>query len=250
MPHDPASTPEVIEVAEGFYVRQAVDNIAWMDMGDGMLVVDALEQDHLEKDVLAAMQRTVPDTPVRTVLNTHTHHDHIALNNAFAQHFGADIFNMRDAEIPKGGRWFEGPKRKVRMIPVPGIHTDTDCLVWGQTDRVLFTGDLFGWGLIPTEKPLVKEVLSDIEGVYNQMLDLHPETVIPGHGPVCTAAELKRWLEYFHWLIAEVKRLKQEGRSDAEIRSQLTAPEDMADWWRFTDWKHEDSLGKVLKSID
>ena len=44
---DPADVAKIITVADGLWVRQAIDNITWIDLGDGGLVVDALEEDHL-----------------------------------------------------------------------------------------------------------------------------------------------------------------------------------------------------------
>ena len=44
MTTDPAETPTIVTVGEGFYVRQAVDNIAWIDLGEYAIVIDALEQ--------------------------------------------------------------------------------------------------------------------------------------------------------------------------------------------------------------
>ncbi len=240
---------EIIEIAEGFYLRQAVDNIAWMDMGDGVLIVDALEQERLESEVIAAIRDTMGDRPVEYVLNTHPHYDHVALNNAFAEHFGAKVFNARIAEIPSGGRWFEGPERKVHMIPMGGTHTAEDCIVWVPDDHVLFTGDIFGWGLIPTSRPLKDAVVERIDQVYQRMIDLDPQTVIPGHGPTCTKAELQRWVTYFHDLIEQVPKLKEQGMDAAAIQDEIDPPADMKDWWRFTEWKHEDSVSKVIKSF-
>ena len=38
-----AETPKMIVIGDGIHVRQEVDNIAWLDMGDYLLVVDALQ---------------------------------------------------------------------------------------------------------------------------------------------------------------------------------------------------------------
>jgi glyoxylase-like metal-dependent hydrolase (beta-lactamase superfamily II) len=150
---EPTDTPQVIKVADGLYVRQEVDNIAWIDMGTYALVVDALEQASLEREVLDAMELTIGRKPVRYVLNTHTHYDHTALNEAFRRHFGAEIVNQDTCGIPADGRWFEG-RRRVWMFPAPGCHTDEDCCVWCPDDGALFVGDIFGWGLIPLTRPL------------------------------------------------------------------------------------------------
>ncbi|MBV9468598.1 MAG: hypothetical protein JOZ57_05085, partial [Abitibacteriaceae bacterium] len=39
-----------------------------------------------------------------------------------------------------------------------------------------------------------------------------------------------------------VTPLAAEGKSVEEIEEQVPAPEDMHDWWRFTDWKHKKNI--------
>jgi len=240
-------TPKLITVAEGFCVRQEVDNIAWIDLGGCAVVVDALEHAELEGEVLGLIARTLGDAPVRYVLNTHTHYDHTALNEAFRRR-GAEIVNQGTASIPPDGRWFEGTKRKVLMLPLPGCHTDEDCVVRVEPEGALFTGDIFGWGLIPSGG--LDDAMADrLLETYRRMIDFGAETVVPGHGPLCATAELKRWVEYFRWLRRQVGAAIAAGKGDREIRKQLPPPDDMRHWWRFLDWKHEDSLGKVLGAV-
>jgi cyclase len=244
---DPTDTPQVIKVADGLYVRQEVDNIAWIDMGTYALVVDALEQASLEREVLDAMELTIGRKPVRYVLNTHTHYDHTALNEAFRRHFGAEIVNQDTCGIPADGRWFEG-RRRVWMFPAPGCHTDEDCCVWCPDDGALFVGDIFGWGLIPLTRPLRGDTVRLLEETYARLIDLGAGTVVPGHGPICSTAELRRWVEYLHWLIAEVNGACAAGKSDEEVLDEVAPPDDMLGWWRFVKWKHTDSVQKVLRS--
>jgi len=246
---DIAETPQLLEPAKGFFVRQAVDNMAWADMGDHVIVVDALEQPVLEGEVMEAIRSTTAGKPVRWVLNTHTHHDHTALNDAFQRLFGADIVNAATRRIPADGRWFEGPLRRILMLPTPGCHTEGDCVVWSPADGVLCVGDIFGWGLIPLSGPLDDDSARTLETTVERLIDLGAATVVPGHGPLCTTAELRRWLDYFRWLRREVVRASTAGGSDATIRTALSPPEDMRAWWRFLQWKHEDSLDKVLAAV-
>ena len=249
MATDPAETPKIVTVAEGFYVRQEVDNIAWMDLGECALVVDALEQPQLEKEVFDAIASTLCDKPVRYLLNTHTHGDHTALNAAFHRRFGTEIVNQRTVRIEPEGRWFEGSRRRVLMLPMPGLHTSEDCLVWVPTDKALFVGDLFGWGLIPISAGLSEETAKLFVETYRRLIDFDANVVIPGHGPLCTPAELERLVEYFDWLREQTQRAVSAGRTDAQIVRQVQPPEDMKTWWRFTLWKHEDSLQKVLGAV-
>ena len=244
MPIDPCETAKIIPVADGLFVRQAVDNMAWMDLGDYAVVVDALEQGELEGEVFAAIRKTMGDKKVRYVLNTHTHYDHVALNGAFQNRYGAEIVNAETRRIADDGVWFEGPRRRVLLLPMPLCHTAEDCVVRVEPDKALFVGDIFGWGLIPRD--LGRGTAELLVNTYNRLIEFGASTVVPGHGPICATAELKRWVDYFNWLRATIGRACAAGTSDSQIRRETPPPDDMRTWWRFLQWKHEDSVSKVL----
>jgi len=246
---DPAETPTIVSVSDGFYVRQAVDNIAWIDLGEFAVVVDALEQPELEDEVFEAIRSTIDGKEIRFVLNTHTHYDHTALNDAFRREFGSEIVNQQTCRISPDGRRFDGARRSLLMLPMGGCHTSEDCIVWAETDKALFVGDIFGWGLIPAESGLDRRMAARLLETYKRLIDFGASVVVPGHGPVATGAELKRWVEYFNWLIDEVARAVAAGRTDAQIVTETPPPDDMKGWWRFVLWKHSDSLGKVAAAV-
>ncbi len=246
---DQADVPKLIQVGEAFTIRQAVDNMAWIDLGEYAVVVDALEQGELEQEVLGAIAQTLPGRGVRYVLNTHTHYDHVALNAALVRRHGAEVVNNAAGAIPPEGRWFQGPRRRLLMLPLPSCHTEDDCVVWAPEDRVLLVGDIFGWGLIPLTGELRTETAALLVETYDRLIAFDAAVVVPGHGPLCSTAELKRWVEYLDWLIRGVRRACEGGLSDKAIRRQVAPPEDMAGWWRFLAWKHEDSLTKVLRAV-
>ncbi len=249
MTPESADTPKIITIADGFHVRQAVDNMAWIDLGDYAIVVDALEQPELETEVLEAIASALPGRGVRYVLNTHTHYDHVALNDALVRRHGAEVVDNARGGIPLEGRWFEGSRRKVLMLPLPSCHTEEDCIVWAPQDRVLLVGDIFGWGLIPLSCELRTETAQMLVDAYSRLTAFDAAVVVPGHGPLATTADLKRWVDYLHWLVAEVRRACQAGLDDKTILRQTDPPEDMRTWWRFLAWKHSDSLTKVLRAI-
>ena len=240
MKADPTDTPKVVTVAEGCWVRVAVDNIAWIDLGEFAIVIDALEQAHLADEVFRAIAETLGDKPIRYLLNTHTHYDHTALNSAFKKRFGTEIVSAATARLGPEGRWFEGSRRRVQMLHAPGCHTAEDCVVWVPQDKTLFVGDIFGWGLIPLSGPLTPKSLKLLEDTYARLIDFEAATVVPGHGPLCTTAELKRQLSYYHWLIEQARQA---------TAAEIAPPADMHHWWRFLDWKHEDSVAKVAAAV-
>ena len=248
MAGDPTDTPVIVPASDGVFVRQAIDNMGWCDMGDYILVVDALEETHLENEVMAAIAESVGDKQVRYLLNTHTHYDHVSLNRAFVERFGAEIVNQRTTTIDPSGRVFESPGRKVCMIPMPGCHTAEDCVIWAPDDGVLFVGDIFGWGLIPSGGLLNSELRKRLRDTYLRLIEFDADIVVPGHGPVCGTAELVRWVEYFNQLLETVAELVASGKSDGEITAAVTPPGNMHGWWRFEAWKHADAVSKVLAS--
>jgi glyoxylase-like metal-dependent hydrolase (beta-lactamase superfamily II) len=246
-----AERAKLVSPVPGCFVRQETDNIGWIDLGTHVLVIDALERPELEQEIMDAISATTGGKPVGVVVNTHTHHDHVALNDAFHQRFGAQIVNGQTHVIPPDGLTWTAGERRVEVHAVPGCHTDDDLIVWLPHERLLFTGDIFGWGLIPWDHVLDRPRLDHIIATYERLAALEPTTVVPGHGPLCRAAELRRWVTYVRTLHGEVRQLCHEdveGRRRLDT-STLAPPEDMRDWWRFTEWKHEDCVAKLVHAV-
>ena len=246
---DAGAAPTIETVADGFWVRQEVDNVAWIDMGGFAIVIDTLEHVEKEQAVFDAIASTLGDVPIRYVLNTHTHYDHVGLNAAFQRRCGCKIVNQQTAPLGHEGRWFEGTRRRALMLPMGGCHTAEDCIIHLPDDGALFTGDLFGWGLIPLIDHLTTDSARRVVATVERLIAYEAGVVIPGHGPLCTTDTLRRWIAYFHWLIAEVTRACAEGLADDQITARLAPPADMRSWWRFELWKHQDSLTRVVTSV-
>ena len=243
---EPGDVPKIVKVADGFHVRQEIDNIAWIDMGGFAIVIDTLEHKEKEGEVFDAIGSTMGDVPISYVINTHTHYDHVGLNAAFRRRCGAEIINQKTTPLGPEGRCFEGTARRAVMLPMGGCHTAQDCIIHLPDDDVLFVGDLFGWGLIPLMTSLRTETAQRLVVAYERLIAYDAATIVPGHGPLCTTGELRRWLDYFAWLRSEAARGRAEGLSDAQIAERLAPPPDMHTWWRFLMWKHEDSMTKVI----
>lgn len=246
---DPGAEPKIITVAEGFWVRQEVDNVAWIDMGGFAIAIDTLEHVEKERDVFDAIGSTLGEAPIPYVINTHTHYDHVGLNAAFRRRCSSEIINQQTTPLGDDGRWFAGTRRRAHMLPMGGCHTPEDCIIWFPDDSVLFVGDLFGWGLIPLMTNVRDEDARRFAATFERLIAYDAATVVPGHGPLCTTAELVRWVEYFGWLRDEIARACSQGLTDEEVLAKVAPPQDMHTWWRFLLWKHEDSVGKVLKSV-
>lgn len=240
----------IIPISSSVWVRQAIDNMGWVNLGGDLAVIDTLEEAHLRDEVFAAIEQSTGGCPVRWVLNTHCHVDHIALNKAFKKRWNAQIISHKNGEVPTHGiRRIGDTTQALQMIHLPGCHTPEDCVIWIPQSKTLFTGDLFGWGLVPYNGNLRPGQGELIRDTYSTLISYEAKTVVPGHGPICSNQELERWLAYFNQLCVTVKSVFHRHISLKETLAEIPPPEDMLSWWRFAAWKHGDSVKKVLKAV-
>ncbi len=182
----------------------------------GVLIVDA-EYPELNARVVAAVRHISPH-PIRYVIDTHWHWDHVGANANFAR-AGALVLSSpqtrdhilkaqaqnaepytRDPDgvpamtIESGTRLFLSGQT-VEVIHVPPAHTDGDLIVRFIEADVLQTGDTFFHGFYPD---------IDIEhgGTIDGMISLYdtlyrmcgPNTkVIPGHGAVANREDIREY---------------------------------------------------------
>jgi cyclase len=245
----------VLRLAPGVWMRNAVDNCLWADLGDGVLVVDALEDlsmcPIIPEDVLATAGK-----PLRWVVNTHGDRDHVACNAAWAE--GGATIIAHEAILGKlAGQpgcpsvtfqdrfTIDGGLHEAHLRWLGGAHSPSDTVVHLPFARVLCVGDLFGWGLIPM--PVFEsERAARLTEVLRTILEYDVDIVVCGHGPVLALNHIRRWLTYFEDVRSDVFNLAGQSFSAVEIDHRCPAPEDMRDWWRFVDWKHKQNISVLL----
>ncbi|MBI3911473.1 MAG: MBL fold metallo-hydrolase [Armatimonadetes bacterium] len=237
----------ILELGPGVFIRNAVDNATWADLGEGVVVVDALEDPNLAP-VIQNCIRAAVGKPMKWLINTHWHADHTACNPIWARQ-GVTVITHESVgppTLPGDGRpditfhdryTLRPGERAVEVEYLGGTHTPWDSVVYFTWAKVLHVADLFGWGMIPLARwdeqkvPRLREVLG-------RVLAYDADVLIPGHGPVLTRNHIRRWLQYFEELLAQVPAMARARKSLAEVAAALPPPEDMRDWWRFVDWKH------------
>lgn len=81
----------VVQVTDGVYVAigYGIANSIWLDGTDGAIVVDTMESVETARDVLAGFRKH-SDKPVKAIVYTHSHPDHIGGASAFVEP-GADV---------------------------------------------------------------------------------------------------------------------------------------------------------------
>ncbi|WP_438498373.1 MBL fold metallo-hydrolase [Paenibacillus sp. IHBB 3054] len=133
-----------------------------------------------------------------------------------------------------------GSNRSIQLITFGGGHTQSDAIVYIPEDKIVVIGDL----VLSKHHPVLayanpQEWLNILEQV--ELLDV--ETIVPGHGEVCSLQELHEVKGYITDITAIVAEAVQSKKSIDEIE----VPELYRNWYFTTYFKT--NLSKVYDMI-
>ncbi len=245
-----------VPVAEGLAMLVGRGgNVAVLTGPDGPILVDDSYAPQVP-GILAAV-RALQDAPIRFVINTHWHGDHTGGNEALARggalllaHENVRARLSREQPRPGGGRTPPAPPGALPVLTfserttlhgngvtvevehVLPAHTDGDAVVWFRERDALHTGDLYFNGFYPFIDVATGGSLDGMIAAVDGLLRRVGEgtKIIPGHGPLSSAAELRSYRDMLAAVRERVGALVAAGRSAEETVAARPTAEFDAEW--------------------
>jgi glyoxylase-like metal-dependent hydrolase (beta-lactamase superfamily II) len=236
------------ELAPGVYVVfGGGGNALVVDGGAEALVVDTKFEPGS-----SALRRWIAEHvrgTVKYVVDTHYHYDHTTGNDLYpgariiAHALVPELMHENDAALwAKHPGGVPDPAHAVGQSPLrlsvgtheveifhPGpAHTSADLCVYLPNENVLATGDLFFAGYYPFFDLGPGGVhLDGLVAADRRLAATYPDAiVVPGHGPLSSAAELGRYADYIASLASTLREKAREGETEA----QAAASVDLSRW--------------------
>lgn len=239
------------EVAEGVYVHPGkhgdfdehyegdMANIGFVVGSQGVAIIDT-GGSYKVGSALREAVKSVTDLPIRYVINTHIHPDHIFGNAAFVQdkpefighHNLPDTMQLNRESLMRSlkqvlGSEAEGSEiippnrivkdvldidlgsRKLHLQAWPKSHTNTDLTVLDEKTQTLWTGDL----LFITKTPSLDGDLKGWIAVIDGLKAVQAKVTIPGHGDPTKGKNgaLDRQAAYLNLLLKDIRESIKRG---------------------------------------
>ncbi len=243
---------KVQKLAGTVYMLQGAGGNLGASVGDDGVVLIDTQYRQLGEKIEAAL-KSLSGKPLRFVVNTHWHSDHVSGN----QYFGAKAPIIAHENVRKilmtGGKNRFGASPAAPAIAWPAItytsemtlhlngedivirhwpgHTNGDSIVLFPKSNVVHLGDDFFNGTFPfIDTDNGGNALDLIANLEKLMAEL-PEDVkiIPGHGPLATKADLRKYLT----MLKETSAAVADGMKQGKTLEQLKQEKVLAKWDAF-----------------
>jgi glyoxylase-like metal-dependent hydrolase (beta-lactamase superfamily II) len=206
---------------------------------DGIIMVDG--QYAALHDKIKAAIATVSNQPIKYLINTHFHGDHVGGNEPFGKDGATTVseVNVKNrlaagttngltgvktpAALPSktytGALHIRLRGRVADLKHIANAHTDGDTYVWFKTANVLSTGDTFTNGRYPNidfaNGGNIKGMISAADA-YLKLTDAKTR-IVPGHGPLADKAVLTEYRAMLVTARDRMAKLVKDGKSEDDV---------------------------------
>ena len=245
---------EITTLADGVYLfRHQFHQAIFITTAQGVIVTDPISADAAAW--LKAEIKKLSDQPVRYVVYSHHHNDHITGGSAFADqaafvsHSAArpHIVDAADPATPVPSLTFTDRMvihlggKHIELIYTGENHSDNSVVILLPQHKLLFAVDF-----IPVETVAYRTMRSDYPDDWIDSLkrveQLDFETLVPGHGKIGRKEHVPMFRGYLEALRAAVLEQIKKGASLEEAKKSVTLPK-YEQWARYDDWFPENVEG-------
>jgi glyoxylase-like metal-dependent hydrolase (beta-lactamase superfamily II) len=213
-------------------------NIAFSAGPDGVFLVDTQFKE-LAPRIKEAIGK-ISDKPIRYVIDTHWHGDHVGGNQALGE--GATL--LADANVRKrmqagAGRTPPAPEKAlpqpiadkmvihfngedIRLIHMAPGHTDGDTVVFFTKSKVIHMGDDMFAGRFPF---IDLDSGGNVRGyiaALDEVIKMAPKDakIIPGHGPLSTVDDLRAYSATLKDCVAIIEKGMKDGKTAEQLKQE------------------------------
>lgn len=242
------------KLAEGVYMLTGAGGNLGLSVGkSGAFLIDG-QYGPLSEKILAAVKAINPE-PLRLLLNTHWHGDHVGGNEnlsragallvahenvrrrmsseQFMKPFGRKVPPSPEGALPvvtfADAVTFYWNGDEIRAFHVDPAHTDGDVVVHFVKADVIHMGDLFFNGGYPFIDTSSGGRIDGVIAAADKVLALAGANtkIIPGHGPLATKTDLQSYRDTLSTLRGRIAGLKASGKTrDEVVAAKPTADHD------------------------
>ncbi|HZI48720.1 MAG TPA: MBL fold metallo-hydrolase [Pyrinomonadaceae bacterium] len=237
------------KVSGNIYMLQGSGGNIGVSVGaDGILIVD--DQFAPLADKIKAALKTLGEGKLKFILNTHYHGDHTGGNVVFgpdAPIIAQTNVRKRLQQPPQGQQ--PAPKEalpvitfdqsvsvhfngeEIRVLHFPHGHTDGDAIIFFTSSNVVHMGDDFFNGMFPF---VDIDSGGDVAGYVKNVGDVLGKLpagakIIPGHGPLATADDLKKFHDMLVTTTGIVQQKIKAGKTLEQIKTE-GLPDEWQSW--------------------
>lgn len=253
-------TNDIFTITKGSVVNS---NTTFIVSDAGVLVIDTRPNPEEALKVLREI-RKVTSRPIKYVINTHFHGDHVFGNEIFAE--ASAIIAHINVRLFLEGKTGEEHLALFKKMGTPGLedtkiiipdityqrgldiifgrfnlqvrylgkgHTDSDTIIYIPEEKILITGDLVFNGKIPfAGHAYISEWIKRVEDLEK----FDAKIIIPGHGDVGDKTLISTMKQYLMELKNAVMEQVSKGKSLEETKKKVKKIMEKYKTWEKFDW--------------